>query len=353
MKLVFIAESMDGRSGGIQRVAHLISKCLLEPSEYSVEIISAKELPTELKSSNIWSANNKKWLFWLKAVSVVRRADMVIYDHLGTARVHSFASKKAKSVAFIHGIEVWKETAPPKRLKTVEKMDYLITNSQFTKTKALEHLPVFKNAKVCWLSTLEDGHSKFEVPLNQRRAQVVILGRMKSGRDKGHEALIELWGDVLEKNADARLVIIGIGDDQERLKRLAESKEYAESIEFTGFLENEDVEKRLAQSKLLCMPSRGEGFGLVYIEAMRLGVPVIASIQDAGQEVNVDGETGFNIDLDKQSELIESINHVLSNQNEFEKMGKNALQRWEHSFNYKSFSDRFLSIISEMTGINS
>ncbi|MCC5022276.1 MAG: glycosyltransferase family 4 protein [Candidatus Synoicihabitans palmerolidicus] len=80
------------------------------------------------------------------------------------------------------------------------------------------------------------------------------------------------------------MCIIGTGDDRARLEHLATAKAPT-SIEFTGFLSDEEVQQRLAQASLFALPSRAERFGLVYLEAMTHGVPCI--VADAGAAIEV------------------------------------------------------------------
>ena len=99
------------------------------------------------------------------------------------------------------------------------------------------------------------------------------------------------------------------------------------------------------RASVFAMPSRGEGFGLVYIEAMWRSVPVIASVHDAGQEVNVDGETGFNVSLDRKNELADRLIELLTNADQRRRMGENGLARWREHFRFSRFKDRFLAIL--------
>ena len=68
-----------------------------------------------------------------------------------------------------------------------------------------------------------------------------------------------------------------------------------------------EIEAVWRRATVFAMPSLTEGFGLVFIEAMRRGLPVIASRADAGREVNVDGETGFTLDRDDEGALVDAL----------------------------------------------
>jgi phosphatidylinositol alpha-1,6-mannosyltransferase len=95
------------------------------------------------------------------------------------------------------------------------------------------------------------------------------------------------------------------------------------------------------------MPSQGEGFGLVYIEAMRHGLPVIATDTDAAPEVVVHGQTGFTVNPKRPDELPDALIHLLRNQDEAVRLGETGRQRWAEHFRYSAFRTRFLPLLRE------
>jgi phosphatidylinositol alpha-1,6-mannosyltransferase len=167
---------------------------------------------------------------------------------------------------------------------------------------------------------------------------------------KGHKELIACWPRVVAAVPDAVLTIAGGGQGLEAYRRLAANSPAAEHIEFTGLVPEAKMEELWAQATVFAMPSRGEGFGLVYIEAMRHGLPVIASVHDAGQEVNLDGETGYNVNLDKPEELPERIIYLLRNPHVAEGLGRNGRKRWADHFRYSAFRARFRPLLREFLG---
>jgi phosphatidylinositol alpha-1,6-mannosyltransferase len=163
---------------------------------------------------------------------------------------------------------------------------------------------------------------------------------------KGHAELIQAWPTVVAAVPDAVLTIIGTGDGCAAFKSMASRSVCADRIEFRGFIPDSEMEELWAQATVFAMPSRGEGFGLVYVEAMRHSVPVIASIHDAAPEINLDGCTGYNVNLDRRDELAEKIICLLRNRDHATELGANGYRRWCEHFRYSAFRNRFLPILN-------
>jgi phosphatidyl-myo-inositol dimannoside synthase len=106
----------------------------------------------------------------------------------------------------------------------------------------------------------------------------LIVARMQATeRYKGHDELLEVWPMVNEKVPAARLVIAGGGDDRERLERKAASPGLAGAVRFEGVVTDRRLQALYRDAAVFVMPSPNEGFGLVFVEAMRAGIPCIAA----------------------------------------------------------------------------
>jgi phosphatidylinositol alpha-1,6-mannosyltransferase len=128
--------------------------------------------------------------------------------------------------------------------------------------------------------------------LTEGRPCAVIVGRLAAReRYKGHDALLDAWPLVVAAVPDARLLVVGEGDDAARLRARAADLCAPGSVVFAGRLTDAQVEAVYREARFLAMPSTGEGLGLVYLEAMRAGRPCLAS-PGAAEEVVVHGENG-------------------------------------------------------------
>lgn len=334
-------------NGGIARVARLMFRVLAdEASAGRLTARGASYLDRELSDIllPVLTARESKLRFAWEVHKAALSCSHFLYDSLGVMRAHCrLPPLRRPCLAWIHGIEVWEEIGYT-YLCCARRADVLIANSAYTRERTDRLHDGFARAHVCWLGSESD-----DVPeppmLGDCRPTVLILGRMDEMGYKGHNELIACWSRVVDAVPDARLLIVGTGPGQTVLRRQAAASPVSESIVFTGFVPDEDMSKVWDEATVFAMPSRGEGFGLVYIEAMRQGLPVIASIHDAAPEVNLDGTTGYNVNMDKPEELPERIIYLLKEPKRAAEMGRNGQQRWRENFTYSAFKQRFLPIL--------
>jgi phosphatidylinositol alpha-1,6-mannosyltransferase len=100
-----------------------------------------------------------------------------------------------------------------------------------------------------------------------------------------------------------------------------------------------------ADAAVFAMPSRGEGFGLAYLEAMSAGLPCIGSVHDAASEVISDGVTGFLVDQENVSELAGRLRLLLTDRARRMEMGRRGRERWEREFTYDQFRRRLQRVL--------
>ena len=232
-------------------------------------------------------------------------------------------------------------------IRALHRASKAITNSFYTLDKHQRLHGPLENASVCWLATEHDAPpsdpATFEGP-----PTVLIVGRLDATEHwKGHNELIACWPRVVDAVPEARLLIVGGGTGLDRIRGLCRASRAADRIEVLGFVPEEEIEALFRRAHVFAMPSRQEGFGIAYIEAMRYGLPVIASVHDAGAEVNVDAKTGYNVDLDRPEELGDRLIQLLRDTDKARALGIAGATRWAAHFRYSSFAERFLGIWRE------
>jgi phosphatidylinositol alpha-1,6-mannosyltransferase len=352
------AISFQGGAGGIARVARLLGRVLAE--EKRCERLQVTGLAFQNGSLNaelgfpIATAGKSRIGCAVKAMRAIRDCDHFISDGCQIAQLGwlPFVSRRPV-LAYLHGIEVW-EGARRRHLQALRRATMLLANSAYTRDRAERLHGGFARARVCWLGTETD---EPVAPVQagrlhcgtarESRHKVLILGRLEERGYKGHRELIDCWPRVVAAVPDAVLRIVGAGPDEPGLRALAGQSSAAAQIVFAGFVPEAELDAEYARASVFAMPSRAEGFGLVYIEAMRHGLPVIASLHDAAPEVVLDGQTGYTVNLDRPDQLPERIIHLLRNPDQAATLGEAGRRRWAEHFSYSAFRARFLPLLHE------
>lgn len=347
---------MVAGNGGICRVARLIARVVSEHVldgrlEGAFAATFGDAVPATDVQFPVRACGGSRIKFAARCSLAKITNTHAIYDCIGLAAAHLVMPYPRRPfLAYLHGIEVWEGWAKPKYARTADRAALLVTNSAYTRERASKWHPPLSRASVCWLGTEDDLPAPPAVMSGPPR--VTIIARMDTEQYKGHTELIEAWPKIRTSVPDAVLTIVGRGPAAAAHEALARKLDLSPSVvEFRGFVPESDLPGLWAETTVFAMPSRGEGFGLVYIEAMRNGRPVVASIHDAAPEINIDGKTGFNVNLDKQSELADAIVSLLSNQVLCDQFGVAGRDRWAQHFRYSSFRKRFAPLIQELLAV--
>ena len=334
---------------GIAYAARLLTTAIgdiLGRSPKVVELGVTEAQPVALRT-------RMQFLAKLARLETLRRVDWVLFTHVGIARAQLRVPRQWRRPygVMLHGIEAWSATLDDERKAALRQARVRIAISPHTARRAAAAHPDLPPIEACLLALLPDDERPDRVPADVRvdygPHAVVIVGRMSaSERYKGHDQLILAWPRVLAEVPGAMLVMVGRGDDVERLRAKAAALGLGRSVHFTGFVPDVALRAILRQTAVFAMPSRGEGFGLVYLQAMRVGVPCLGSRDDAAADVIVDGETGLLVPQQDPDAIAGALARLLTDEAMRRRMGEGAKRRFEAVFTYPRFRTRLASILS-------
>ena len=272
--------------------------------------------------------------------------DIVIYDHVHLAVLHATIPKlrSLPYAVFIHGVEAW-EPLTKRRREALLGAAVLIANSSTTVNSARKVNPWLPNVKVAWLGV--PLHSQQTDPGNVPPT-ALIVGRMSSPeRYKGHDAVMNAWPLIRAAVPGAKLMIVGTGDDEGRLRRRVE-QEKLEGIQFLGRLSDRERDRAYCAARLLLYPSDQEGFGLAGIEAAGFGVPFLGLAGTVTEELFPNGHgVVLAKDLAPQS-IADSVVPVLSDPQLASRLGAAARERVHSTFLEMHFHARFRHALREL-----
>jgi phosphatidylinositol alpha-1,6-mannosyltransferase len=263
----------------------------------------------------------------------LERFDLVVCGHMNLLPV-AFGNP----LLVVHGIEAW---SPRKR--SIERCRAVLSVSELTRERLLawSHYagPVHVVPNAVHLE--QYGIAPRRADLIERyglagKRVLLTVGRLDAReRSKGFDEVLEALPSLPD---DVVSMIAGGGDDFPRLQAKAVSLGLANRVIFTGLFNESDKRDLYNLADVYVMPSRGEGFGFVFLEAMACGVPVIGSSVDGGREALRDGALGTLVDPDNRDELIAAILEALNN-------GERRVPPGLEYFSFAHFAERVNAVI--------
>lgn len=372
--LLLLTGAFDS-DGGIAALNRLTIAALAE--RYVLELLVLAENEPKLdprylpdpSSVHARAFAGNKWKFVLSAwrALLFRRYDLVLVDHVNLAS--ALAPLRwlglAKYTVWLCGMEVFPPRPDFEGRLGLKNASRRIAISEYTRRSVAARFPHLK-IEVCDLALDPLRHAAGAVGENKAEAlemaavdgtrlpvegRVILhVGRMSTlERFKGQEVLIDAFPIIQERYADARLVLAGTGNDLERLRARARSLplEVQRKIFMPGYVADDLLERLYRRCTLFAMPSIGEGFGLVYLEAMKRAKPCIGARADATPCVIRDRETGLLVDDPRSPvQVAEAVLWLLDHPAEAEEMGRAGYERVQSYYLFPHFKERFLKIIS-------
>jgi phosphatidyl-myo-inositol dimannoside synthase len=278
-----------------------------------------------------------------------------VFDLLGPARVQAYLPSplRAPYLVPLYGIEVWRRLEWDRR-RALTGATAKFAISAHTLERARPFCPDLNGTLVLPLALEERepaGAADASLLDRLRKDFLLIAGRLASGeRYKGHDQILEAMPGLLVPHPEARLVVAGDGDDRARLEAKAAALDLGQAVLFTGFVSEATLGELYRRCTAFVMPSRGEGFGLVYLEAMRAAKPVLAARGSAAEEIVLDGRTGLLVDPDDRQELTAALARLLGEPEAARRMGEAGRERWRRDFGVERFRERLSPMLERLIG---
>ncbi|MBC7913675.1 MAG: glycosyltransferase family 4 protein [Pyrinomonadaceae bacterium] len=358
---------MFSLTGGIEKVCRVFSRVLFDMGFElgKISVYSLYDKPADRDSKYINKASfrafgkNRIW-FVIRSLIQGLRADIVVLSHVNllfvAVLIKAFAPKK-RIVMYAHGIEVWRNLHWWKS-SFLRRHCELWAVSEFTAGKLIE----FKNADPQKIRVIPNCLDPFlEIPsifnkpsdlltryhLTADQPVLFTLTRLSSFElYKGYDMIIESLPELIKTYSNLRYLLGGQADTKEqyRLDKLIERLHLTEHVIFTGFIPDEELISHFRLADIFIMPSRKEGFGIVFIEAAACGCKVIGGNQDGSREALLNGKLGTLIHPEQKETLLDAINENLEHLRT--ENSSRAIQSlcMEH-FNYQQYLQRIQQVL--------
>ena len=171
----------------------------------------------------------------------------------------------------------------------------------------------------------------------------------KNGVDILIKAVAELY--VQHRMSNIKLQILGSGPDEKKLKDLAKELKVDDIVQFLGHIEPEKVYEHLAEADIFVRPSRSEGLGSSFLEAMGAGLPIIATPVGGIPDFLKDGETGLFCEVDDPQDLAKKIKLLMADEELAKQISENGRQLIFEKYNWNNIAKQMQNTLSHIFAI--
>jgi phosphatidyl-myo-inositol dimannoside synthase len=302
--LAIVTDAFGGR-GGIAQYNRDFLGALVETGSVSSVTVVPRQAPNNVvfpQGIEQMPARFGRLSYSAAAIrtALFRHVDVVFCGHLLMAPLAALIRrlKRAKLIVQAHGIEAWKRPTCAQRA-ALESADMVLCVSRHTRASVLSWADITPERVLVMPNTVRDVFVPGEgSPTRaafglQGKHVLLTVGRMDSReRYKGHDRVIAVIPDLVAKGYDVHYLVVGDGDDRERLETLARVLGVTERVHFLGAVGLQSVVDAYRMADLFVMPSTGEGFGVVFLEAMACGTPTLGFAVAGARDALADGELG-------------------------------------------------------------
>ena len=358
MRVALLASEMT-TYGGIQsfmhRIAEAVTTLTLPPAieSYCISLNDHLEqlrlIPAISQSATVWGAGKSKVSLIAHLLFAQPRLDVLIVGHVSLAPLALAMKLSGRLQSYfvqLHGIEAWRKVSVLERLSLLGAKRILAT-MQFTAGECARYnripldrfhiIPLCANEREHLLSP--------QFRLNGAFKLLCVARQDQSERYKGIEMLFDALAMLKTSQLDIHLNLVGSGNDQTRLRAVADELGVALQVTFWGSLSDADLVAAYKDCDLFVMPSQKEGFGIVFLEAMQFGKPCIGGNHGGTPDVIEHGKSGFLVEYGDTQSLAEHIRILVDNASLRRAMGERGRELVTVKFSKRAFDSAYAALM--------
>ena len=292
---------------------------------------------------------------------VLHRPDLIVTTHVNFSPVaHSLRRLfRIPYLAVGHGIDVWEIKSRPLRA-ALRTADCLVAVSEFTRSRMSTVLGL-PPERIRIIPDTFDPEAFEPSPkprfllkrfgLRMDQPVILTIARLASAeRYKGYDQVLSAIPAIRRQFPDVRYILGGRGPDRGRVESLIAELDVAENVILAGYVAEHELCEFYNLCDVFAMPSKGEGFGIVFLEAMACGKPVIAGNKDGSVDAVLSGRIGALIDPDDVKEIEATLLQLLqgTHPNPTLRDPGEVRRRVIEAYGYERFVEILRGVLEEM-----
>lgn len=304
--MLLLATEIWRSHGGIQRYMRMLAAAL--PTCDVVSLLDRPvDRPPAFPSTDCLSG--RRWHFILASArrAWTTRPKTAIVGHVALAPIALFLKRLGlleRYAVILHGTEAWRKLSPLGRAGVAAAWRVVATTKYTARAFAgYNGVDEAKTMVIPLAATLPPGGTR--TPPSGGELRVLTVTRLsRADNFKGLDALIHAVRLTHFTGLRVRLEVVGDGDDRARLTSLAGRLGVSNWVRFRGAVDDAELKASFERAQVFALPSKKEGFGIVYLEAMGAGLPCLAANHGGVPEVIGHGESGFLVEYDDVEKLV-------------------------------------------------
>lgn len=359
-------------TGGVQEAGRLTAAALHGVAlrrGWSSEFLSFNDPPgtssleTGASTIGLWGSGRVKIRFVLAAMSRARAAEragagvvLAAHPHLAVPALWMRAvSPRLRVVVMAHGVEVWKTLASSRR-RALLAADLVVAPSRDTAQKLVEVQGVApgKVRQLRWplnpgFLHMAAAPAELRLPAEFPHGRVILtVGRWATSEQyKGADELIRAIAQLRASVPGLHLAAVGAGDDLPRLRKIAYDLGMADRVHFLENLSREQIAACYASAEIFALPSIGEGFGLVFLEAMAFSKPVVAAAAGGATDVVEEGINGLLVPPRETGQLAQALGRLLNDKVLCAELGRRGAEMVRQKYHFDVFRAELERLLGE------
>ena len=251
-----------------------------------------------------------------------KKPDLVITTHLNFS-IASYLLKRFRGISYwtvVHGVEAWDIKRPNVKV-ALQHADRIISVSNYTRDRLLKEQQL-DPAKISLLPNTFDA-DRFKIApkpeyllkrygLTLDRSIILTVARLdKDEQYKGYDQIIQALPEIRSHIPNVHYILVGKGSDRSRITQLISQLNLQDCVTLAGFIPDSELGDHYNLCDVFAMPSKGEGFGIVYLEALACGKPTLGGSKDGAIDALCHGELGALVDPDNVVEIAQVLTRIL------------------------------------------